>query len=299
MKPCVSGMHLQQNLYKTVTDRTMKKFGLIGHPIAHSLSPALFKAAFGGKYTYDLIEEDAFEKAYVRFIEKYDAINVTAPFKEAAYRKADSSSEECQAIGAANILIKGQEILAANSDVLGVTGALQQYGIGSNPHGKALIVGCGGAAMAAAYAVWKELGHETFILNRNVEKARQFATRLKAATGGMQRLEAAGLEKFRELFRQSDVIIYTLPLAISSIHKLNRRDIRGGIFRSRRKVILEANYKEPAFTQELTDAMLKANRKLTFIPGQEWLLHQAIGAYRFFVSDEPDIKQMRKVISAP
>ena len=67
--------------------------------------------------------------------EKYDAINVTVPFKEAAYRKADSSSEECQAIGAANILIKGQEILAANSDVLGVTGALQQYGIGCNPHG--------------------------------------------------------------------------------------------------------------------------------------------------------------------
>ena len=62
----------------------MKKFGLIGHPIAHSLSPALFKAAFGGRYTYDLIEEEDFEKAYGRFLEEYDAINVTAPFKESA-----------------------------------------------------------------------------------------------------------------------------------------------------------------------------------------------------------------------
>ena len=34
----------------------MKKFGLIGHPISHSLSPALFKAAYGGKYAYELIE---------------------------------------------------------------------------------------------------------------------------------------------------------------------------------------------------------------------------------------------------
>ena len=66
----------------------MKKFGLIGHPIAHSLSPALFKAAYDGKYAYDLIEGEDFETSYRRFIEEYDAINVTAPFKEAAFAKA-------------------------------------------------------------------------------------------------------------------------------------------------------------------------------------------------------------------
>ena len=58
----------------------MKRFGLIGYPIAHSLSPALFKAAYGGKYAYDLIEEADFEKAYDRFLQDYHAVNVTAPF---------------------------------------------------------------------------------------------------------------------------------------------------------------------------------------------------------------------------
>ena len=274
----------------------MKKFGLIGHPIAHSLSPALFKAAFGGRYTYDLIEEEDFEKAYGKFIEEYDAINVTAPFKEAAYLKADSASEECKAVGAANILVKGQEIFAANSDVLGVTGALRQYGTDCNPDGKALIVGCGGAAKAAAYAMWKELGHETFIINRDEEKARQFVSRLKTVTGGRHRLEAAGLERFRELFRAADVIIYTLPLALPAICELSKRDIRGGIISSRRKVILEANYKDPAFTPELKSRMRQANHDLIFIPGQEWLLHQAIGAYRLFVSDKPEAEAMRAVI---
>ena len=43
----------------------MKKFGLIGHPIAHSLSPALFKAAYNGRYQYDLIEGEEFEKSYI------------------------------------------------------------------------------------------------------------------------------------------------------------------------------------------------------------------------------------------
>ena len=97
------------------------RFGLIGHPIAHSLSPALFKAGYDGRYQYDLIETEDFEEAYERFLKDYDGINVTAPFKELAVRKADILSEECRRIGAANILTKTPEgIKAHNSDYLGV-----------------------------------------------------------------------------------------------------------------------------------------------------------------------------------
>ena len=99
----------------------MRKFGLIGHPIGHSLSPALFKAGYDGRYTYDLIETPDFEEAYQRFLDGYDGINVTAPFKELAIRKADILSEECKAIGATNLLVKTPEgIKAYNSDYLGV-----------------------------------------------------------------------------------------------------------------------------------------------------------------------------------
>ena len=99
----------------------MKRFGLIGHPIAHSLSPALFKAGYDSRYPYELIETSDFEDAYGRFLQEYDGINVTAPFKELAFRKADILSEECQRIGATNLLIKTPEgIKAYNSDYLGV-----------------------------------------------------------------------------------------------------------------------------------------------------------------------------------
>ena len=97
------------------------KFGLIGHPIAHSLSPALFKAGYDGRYPYELIETADFEKAYERFLEGYDGINVTAPFKELAFAKADILSPECKTIGATNLLVKTPEgIKAYNSDYLGV-----------------------------------------------------------------------------------------------------------------------------------------------------------------------------------
>ena len=134
----------------------MKKFGLIGHPIAHSLSPALFKAAYGDRYTYDLIEGDDFEASYGKFLEEYDAINITAPFKELAYRKADLKSIECEAIGAANILTKNADgqISADNSDVMGVIGAITAQGNISGTGTQALIVGCvcgGHCRTSAAY----------------------------------------------------------------------------------------------------------------------------------------------------
>ena len=99
----------------------MKRFGLIGYPIAHSLSPALFEAGYDGRYPYDLIESEDFETAHERFLKEYDGINVTAPFKELALKKADIISEECKAIGATNLLIKTPDgITAYNSDCRGL-----------------------------------------------------------------------------------------------------------------------------------------------------------------------------------
>lgn len=277
----------------------MKKFGLIGHPIAHSLSPALFKAAYGGKHPYYLIEGDNFEKSYETFLKEYHAINVTAPFKEMAYQKAPSHSSACEVIGAANILIKHESTIKAdNSDVQGVTGAVAPYLDSLPKKALALIVGCGGAAKAAAYATWQCLGFETVIINRDVRKAQDFVKRLKQA-GNTTPVKAAGFEDFRKHFRESDIIIYTLPIAVPALTELKRSDITGGALweADQRKIILEANYKDPAFTPEIQANMCRRNHKLTFISGKEWLLHQAVGAYRIFTGEEPDTEAMKKVIA--
>ena len=279
----------------------MKKFGLIGHPVAHSLSPALFKAAYGGQHTYDLIEGEDFEKSYERFINEYDAINVTAPFKELAFRKADNG-RQCEAIGAANILKKDDcdlFVTAYNSDIEGVTGAFKEAGAEAWGDGKkALVVGCGGAAMAAIFAVWCELGYDTVIINRNLEKAQKFADKLNGMRLCTRGLSAAGMDSFEKHFLEADIIVYTLPLAVPTLVNLSRKALRGGgIFKRRQcKFILEANYKDPALTADVTGRMSRINPDITFISGKEWLLHQAIGAYRHFGLPDPDIEAMRKVI---
>ena len=189
----------------------MKKFGLIGRPIAHSLSPALFKEGYDGRYTYDLIEEESFEAAYSRFINEYDGINVTAPFKEQAFAKADILSEECRAIGAANILIKTpQGIEAHNSDYLGVRMWIQEVS-GNDASKSVLVVGAGGAGKAAAAAA-ASLGMQTTIINRTMSKAAQWAE-----NQGIYKYILKPVEAFAEEFRRSDIVIYTLPVALPQI----------------------------------------------------------------------------------
>ena len=166
----------------------MDKFGLIGHPIAHSLSPALFTAAYGGRYVYDLIETPDFDEAWRRFLAGYRAINVTAPFKGDAFARVDWRSPECERAGATNLVVKTPEgTKAYNSDYRGVKALLAPLGCRS-----AAVVGYGGAGKAALAAA-EDLGLDTR-LYRHAEVA-----------GGVQ----------------ADVIIYTLPRAVEGIDRLD------------------------------------------------------------------------------
>ena len=79
----------------------MAKYGLIGDPIATSRSPLLFEAAYkgqeqpdGSSYMYDLIEGSDFETSIKKFIDEYQAINVTSPFKELAYARVEELAEQ-------------------------------------------------------------------------------------------------------------------------------------------------------------------------------------------------------------
>lgn len=249
------------------------KFGLIGHPIAHSLSPALFKAGYDGRYQYELIESNDFEEAYSRFLNEYDGINVTAPFKELAYAKADILSEECKAIGATNLLIKTPEgVKAYNSDYLGVRMWLQEAD--ADRKISVLIVGMGGAGKAAAAAA-ESLGMKVTRMNRTV---RDETTR--------------PLEDFRECFREHDIIIYNIPTAIASLKELTEEDFIPG----KLKYILEANYRNPSFDEDVLSRFIKADTSVRYTGGRIWLLYQALTGYEIFTGEKPDLRKMSDVL---
>lgn len=277
-------------------DHKDMKFGLIGHPIAHSLSPALFRAGYDGRYPYDLIETPDFEQAYERFTKEYDGINVTAPFKELAFMKADILSEECSRIGAANLLVKTPEgVKAYNSDYLGVRLWLREVAEGLKrtpptpsscapptaargvarfsaplPPPAVLIVGLGGAGKAAAEAA-RSLGMEVRILNRTIYNK-----------------DIRPLCEFREEFRKADIVIYNLPVRIPQMEELSDEDFGLG----QPKLILEANYRNPSFDKELLERMKEANPLARYTEGRTWLLLQAVTGYELFTGEKPDLLKM-------
>ena len=272
------------------------KYGLIGNPIKHSLSPALFKAGFSGLYDYDLIEGNDFEKSYETFLNEYEAINVTAPFKEKAYAKADIHKPECEVMEACNVLKKTKDgILAANTDYLGIMKTLLPYLNTGKIQPTTLVVGCGGAGKAAAYAA-RILGNNVIILNRDICKAETFAKKLLDRTPGISTVIAASLSDFCKYFRLAGTIIYTLPLAIPQLKELKKVDVRGGIFKKRHKVILEANYLNASFTNEMLSELKEVNPNINYAEGKEWLLYQAVEAYEIFTGEEPNIQKMMSVL---
>ena len=104
------------------------RFGIIGHPLAGTLSPKLFAAAYGGKYAYEPFEGADFEAVWkcLAADASVRAFNVTAPFKERAFEKVRRSGGAIDGpawkIGATNLIVREEDgsLSAHNSDFSGI-----------------------------------------------------------------------------------------------------------------------------------------------------------------------------------
>jgi shikimate dehydrogenase len=158
--------------------------GVLGFPAGHSRSPAMMNAAFaelGLDWRYQAlpVSPERFEET-VRALpgSGYRAANVTIPHKLAAHGLADELSEPARAIGAVNTLsFEDGRIVGHNTDAGGLLDAL-----GEPVPATALVLGAGGAARAAAWAL-REAGAEVRIWNRTAARATALARELGVASG--------------------------------------------------------------------------------------------------------------------
>ncbi|MHC4598473.1 MAG: type I 3-dehydroquinate dehydratase [Planctomycetota bacterium] len=153
-------------------------FGLAGHPLGHSLSPAFHNRRFreGSRdAVYVPFDTDDFGALWNRR-ELLDlrGLSVTLPHKEAALSAADRARSPAPEAGCANTLTREEGAwIADNTDVGGVKDALAEKGV-SLAGRDVLVLGAGGAARAVCRAV-TELGGRTTVAARSVAKARELA----------------------------------------------------------------------------------------------------------------------------
>ena len=130
-------------------------YGLIGEKLSHSWSAAIHEKL--GSFPYQLHELSASELKGFLKDQPWQGLNVTIPYKKDACALADSASEDAQAIGAANTLVKDANgfIAADNTDVYGFEYLVKSLKVNLSQK-KAMVFGTfGGAGQAICYALKK------------------------------------------------------------------------------------------------------------------------------------------------
>ena len=224
----------------------MKKFCVVGHPISHSKSPQMHRAAFSEfeiDATFDALDVAPENlKTFLRseFRASFDGAAITIPHKESVAKYADFQTESAQKIGAANTLFwqKG-ELGATNTDSVGVLHALHSETLHLRDK-KALVLGAGGAARAAVFAL-ATAGARVFVSARNAEKAAKIQSDL-----GAEVLEKSHFVP--EVFAEFDLVLNTTPVGMNEWKSPVPADFwRGG------QIAFDAVY-QPLQTRFLEDA---------------------------------------------
>ena len=157
-------------------------FGVIGHPIGHSMSPAFQQAALdhagidASYLAYDVAPGDV-----GRFVQGLRepgvmGINITAPHKGAVMPFLDEIDDWASAAGAVNTIVnRDGRLTGHNTDGVGFLRALSDQA-GFSPQGcNALVLGAGGSARAIVLALSRANAGGLAIANRTVSKAQELA----------------------------------------------------------------------------------------------------------------------------
>ncbi len=144
----------------------MKRFGLLGRKLSHSLSPQIH--SHFGDYSYELIEKEPLALDSLFQGCPYDGFNVTIPYKKAVLKYCDFIEPLAEEIGSVNtIRFKDGKCYGYNTDAYGFECLLNSANITVNGK-KTLVLGSGGASVTVC-AVLKKLGATVTVISRNGE----------------------------------------------------------------------------------------------------------------------------------
>lgn len=166
-----------------------KKFVILGNNISHSLSPVIHNTAFtelGLPHHYSIYQTPQFDDSVKDLLKSRDfgGASVTYPHKLNIQPFLDSISENARIIGAVNtvVLRESEEdptrrtLIGENTDWLGIQKCIQNSGAQLNDSNTAIVIGAGGAARAAIYAL-QELGcSRIIIVNRTMKRAKEMVS---------------------------------------------------------------------------------------------------------------------------
>jgi shikimate dehydrogenase len=267
-----------------ISGRT-KITGIFGHPVEHTLSPAMHNAAFkalGLNYCYVpfLVHPDYLEDA-IKAIRALNlcGVNVTVPHKEKVMPLLDEINEEASFIGAVNTIVNSEgRLIGYNTDGRGFMQSLLESGI--SVEGKnVLIIGAGGASKAISYYLSQKT-KTLYLYNRSKNRAEKLVQDLKKIRNNVSLIEdISSIERYH-------IIINATPLGLKKEYPL---PFDTSLLRAE-QTVCDLIYKK---TKVLEEASKKGCATLD---GLGMLLWQGLFAFELWTGKKPQVEVMRNAL---
>lgn len=264
----------------------MRRAGVVGSPVAHSLSPVLHRAAYQAlgltDWRYDRHEVPAGAlAAHVAGLgPEWVGLSVTMPGKEEALALAATADEQAVLTEAANTLVRQQDGWAAhNTDVDGLIAALREAG--ADRVRRAVVLGAGATARSALVAVRRLRAEEVRLVTRSQprEETLSLADRL-----GL-RVTRSGLDDPVSGWGGPDVVVSTLPPGAGGPVE--------GAERLAGAVVLDVVY--AGWPTPWASHLVAAG--VDVVGGERMLLHQAAEQVRLMTGRPAPLEAMREALA--
>ena len=277
----------------------MNKFGIIGFPLGHTLSPAMHKAAlnyYGIEGDYIPMEtdpEDLIDRIKQLKIENFKGFNVTIPHKVFVVPLLSSVDDIANIVGAVNTIVidNNKALHGYNTDIYGFIHAIPENLRENLKSKKAAVLGVGGAARAVAIGLIQIGICDLVFYARNEEKALILADILSHKFPDIS-ITVKGFNEYADLSEYS-IVVNTTPLGMKgdyyNVSPLNRRAVQS---LKNDAIVYDLIYK-PKVTKLLKYAK---DRELITIDGIEMLVLQGAKAFEIWTGKEAPVDIMREAV---
>lgn len=273
-----------------------KRAGVIGHPLGHSLSPAIFRAAFeraGIDATYE-----AWDTELDLLAGRIDALrgddyvgaNVTIPHKQAVVPLLDETSELAAKAGAVNTIVHADgKLVGHNTDVAGFARALREDA-GFDARGKrTMLLGTGGAARAVALALIEAGAALIYVVGRHPRQADAMAVGLKPRTSTGTTITWAywGDGAYLRSLREADLVVNCTPVGLAGSETAGQSPVAADLIQPHVTVF------DVVYNPDPTPLVAAArSRGATAVAGLGMLVYQAAESFRLWTGKDADTAAM-------
>lgn len=270
-----------------------KLVALLGHPVAHSISPAFQQAALdacGLDARYEAWDvQPADLRGAVERLRGGDLLgaNVTVPHKVATLALIDRPDPTAERVGAINTVVNSGGLLeASNTDVAGVRGALADAKIRVEGE-RVVLLGAGGAARSVVIALAALGAVGLTVANRTAGRAEALRTLAGAALPvAICPLDPAS-EELRAALSEAALVIHCTPLGMRHGPDEKRSPLPGSAFRPGQVAF------DSVYTPERTPFLAEASRGgARAVGGLAMLVHQGAASFRLWTGIEPPVDVM-------